>query len=132
MNKFQKQEAFTIKVPAHEQWQLAIRMGLSAAGALLGLSIDQVDDLRMVADEACDCLRYQGKKAETIKVCCYQKDAFVHVVFTATHEQETQNVAESNIEMVQAILETLTVETHLRQDQRGIWEIEIVLPLDIC
>ncbi len=33
-----------------------VRMALGGAGALMGLSIDLVDDLRTAADETCDFL----------------------------------------------------------------------------
>ena len=50
-----------LRVPGDRQYALAIRTALSGVAILKDLDADTLDDLRMAADEMCDCLLHQGR-----------------------------------------------------------------------
>lgn len=130
MKKVLRKTGMQLSVPANEKWQLVIRMALAGAGALLGLSIDVLDDLHMAADEACDCLLHQKHAIEQIDLYCYKADDQLHTIFTGKRTEQCQDIGQPDVDMVTAILETLSVAAHIKQDSCGIWEIEIILPID--
>ncbi len=130
MVKVLEHKGLQLKVPADENWQLVVRMALAGAGALLGLSVDLLDDLHLGADEACDCLLHQKQKIEALEVSCYRDGNKVHTVFTGKRTQECQNTKDTDVQIVEAILSTLTVGVDIKHDACGIWQIEVVLPIE--
>lgn len=119
-----------LMVPANENWLLVIRMALMGTGALLGLTVDMLDDLRSLADEACDCLLHQRRKMKTLKVYCYKENCFVHTVFSGERGEQEQDVAQPDVQIVNCILETLSIATKIEKDEHGVWKIEVVLPIE--
>ncbi len=131
MKEQYKKNGMDLRVPANEKWQLVVRMALGGAGALLGLNVDVLDDLRALADEACDCLMHQKQKLESLRILCYQQDDQLHAVFIGEREEsQVRQAAQLDIQMVNCILETLAVDTDVQQDEQGAWKIEVVLPIE--
>ena len=130
MRKVLEHKGLELKVPADESWQLVVRMALAGTGALLGLSVDLLDDLHLGADEACNCLLNQKQKIEALEISCYRKENKVYAIFTGKRTEECQNIAEADVEIVEAILSTITVGVDIKHDVCGIWQIEVVLPIE--
>lgn len=134
MENLKDKICFKLIIPAEEKWQTIGRMTLSAAGAILGMSIDQVDDLRMMADEAYECMINQPQKPDSIEMSCYEQEGFAHVAFAAKGGSCDKEMPQEyeDIEIVKAILDSLCTQSCIKQDgpNKGICEIRVKLPLN--
>ncbi len=125
-----KQEnCLTLTVPANPDWMMVVRMALGGAGALLGLGIDLVDDLRTAADETCDFLLHQPRKVQCINIVCSLKDEAVCTVFTCNFAGECQACEEVDLDVTRGILETLIPEVELEEDGVCVRTVTLTLPL---
>lgn len=116
-------------IPADPSWVLVVRMALGGAGALMGLSVDLLDDLRSAADEACDCLLHQPRRVQGISLHCSLEENVVHTIFTCQWDTESQAGEPCDVAMTKGILETLIPYVILKKDGIGIWEIDLKLPV---
>ncbi len=119
----------TLTVPADPNWMLVVRMALGGAGALMGLGIDLVDDLRTAADETCDFLLHQPRKVSLIKIVCSLQDEAVCTVFACEFAQECQTCEEVDLDVTRGILETLIPKVELEEDGVCIRSVSLTLPL---
>jgi len=124
-----QEHCLTLTVPADPNWMLVVRMALGGAGALMGLGIDLVDDLRTAADETCDFLLHQPRKVHCIKIVCSLKDEAVCTVFTCDFAQECQTCEEMDLDVTRGILETLIPKVELEEDGVCIRSVSLTLPL---
>ena len=127
--EYDESKAIRLTIPADASWVLAVRMALAGAGALMGLSVDLLDDLRSAADEACDCLLHQPRQIRSIDVLCRLEGGIVHTVFSCQWGSAAQDNAEWDIAVTKSILETLVPYVMLKTDGTGIWEIDLKLPV---
>lgn len=123
------ENCLTLTVPADPNWMLVVRMALGGAGALMGLGIDLVDDLRTAADETCDFLLHQPRKVSCIKIACSLKDEAVCTVFACDFAQECQTCEEVDLDVTRGILETLIPKVELEEDGVCIRSVSLTLPL---
>jgi anti-sigma regulatory factor (Ser/Thr protein kinase) len=125
-----KQEnCLTLTVPADPDWMLVVRMALGGAGALMGLGIDLVDDLRTAADETCDFLLHQPRKVQCINIACSLKNEAVCTVFTCDFNSECQALGEVDLDVTRGILETLIPIVELEEDGACVRTVSLTLPL---
>ncbi len=124
-----QEKCLTLTVPADPNWMLVVRMALGGAGALMGLNIDLVDDLRTAADETCDFLLHQPRKVRCIKIACSLKNEAVCTVFNCDFAQECQTCEEMDLDVTRGILETLIPEVELEEDGVCIRSVSLTLPL---
>ena len=128
-NPEQKDGAFLLSLPADMSYLLVARMALSGFGMLAGLDVDQVDDLRTVVDECCDCLLHQGKLPQKFsiaaKVCCGR----FCCSFTAEEREEAASADAQDYEVTRCILETLLPDVQLLCDEAGVYCIDVSMPL---
>jgi hypothetical protein len=125
-----KQEnCLTLTVPADPDWMLVVRMALGGAGALMGLGIDLVDDLRTAADETCDFLLHQPRKVQCIKIACSLNSDAVCTVFTCDFTGEFQSCGEVDLDVTRGILETLIPKVELEEDGVCVRTVSLTLPL---
>jgi hypothetical protein len=122
-------KCLTLTVPADSDWMLVVRMALGGAGALMGLGIDLVDDLRTAADEACDFLLHQPRKVDSIKIVCSLKNEAVCTVFTCDFAGECQSCEEVDMDVTRGILETLIPKVELEEDGVCVHTVTLTLPL---
>lgn len=119
----------TLTIPARREDVLVIRTALGGAGLLMGLDIDRLDDLRTAADEACDYLLNQDRKAVRLEMTCHMADRVMVTEFTALFSGDEQQTAQADREMAQAILETLIPQVTFETDDRGVYRIRLGLPV---
>ena len=125
-----KQEnCLSLTVPADPTWMLVVRMALGGAGALMGLNIDLVDDLRTAADETCDFLLHQPRKVSSIHIVCSLKDEAVCTVFACDFAQDCQTCEEVDLDVTRGILETLIPKVELEEEGVCIRSVALTLPL---
>lgn len=64
----------TLTIPADIRWTVALRSTLSAAGAIAGLSLETIDDMRLAVDEAFDLLIHQPRRLESVHLICHVEE----------------------------------------------------------
>ena len=109
---------------------LVARMTLSGMGALMGLDIDLIGDLRTASDECCDCLMHQSARAVAIRLeahCCERNR--LHVSFSGVWGDAPGDAAPLDLDVTRGILETLMPEVRILTDERGVCEIRFSMPL---
>lgn len=127
----QEQQCLTLSIPAEACWTLVVRMALGGAGALMGLDIDLMDDLRTAADETCDFLMHQPRRVKRIQMACHMEQNAVCTVFSCEWAQECQTCEEMDIEVTRGILETLIPQVELEADGVCIRSVSLKLPLPV-
>lgn len=115
-------------VPAHGEWILALRATLSAVGALAGLSLDMIDDLRIAADEAFDLLTHQPRKLDNVRMTCRATPSQLQVQLEGFRTHTTQQCVPADAETARLVIGTLVTEMHLEGDSCGIHSVCMSLP----
>lgn len=123
------ENAIELRVPGKREYALVIRTALGGAAILNNLDVDAMDDLRMAADEACDCLLHQGLAVTALVVTICDRGGRIHVAIEAELEGDGQGRGADDLAIVQAVLETLAPEVTLLTTPGGcIRRIELALP----
>lgn len=126
-----QEQLLALSIPADPRWVLVVRMALGGAGALMGLDIGLMDDLRTAADEACDFLLHQPRKAARIELVCRLHEKAVCTVFTCVWAAQCQTCEEMDIEVTRGILETLIPKVELEAEGVCIRSVALTLPLPV-
>lgn len=126
---FTHKDYLSLSIPADPDWMLVVRLALGGAGALMGLGIDLVDDLRTAADETCDFLLHQPRRVKSLHITCRLKDEAVCTVFVCDWAQECQSCEEMDLDVTRGILETLIPKVELEEDGVCIRSVSLTLPL---
>lgn len=115
-------------VPGRAEYALIIRTALGGVALLKDLGVDALDDLRMAADEACDCLLHQGRSAETLRLDVVDAGDRLMVRLSAEFAEENGEGGAA-LEISRAILETLMPEVAFSTLPCGcVDQIELTMP----
>ena len=93
-----------LRVPGDRQYALAIRTALGGVAILKDLDADTLDDLRMAADEMCDCLLHQGRTVD--------EGDYLKVAISACYG-EKKCPCEDETEITRAVLQTLASDVEM-------------------
>lgn len=117
-----------LTVPGNQAYGLVIRTALGGAAILKDLDVDTMDDLRMAADESCDCLLHQGVEVETLTVTIREEGAYLQVSIEAALKGDGIGNPEEAA-LMQAVLETLSPKVRLTTTPGGcIRRIDLAVP----
>lgn len=125
----EKPHEIMLNLPADQEYVLLARMALCGLGMIGGLDVGLIDDVRAAADECCDCLTHQGKKAERIEMRAWLDDQRMYCCFKAVRTDEAQDGEPSDFEVSRCVLETLMPDVTLEKDACGVGTIGFSLPL---
>lgn len=119
-----------LSVPGKQEYALVIRTALGGVAILKDLDVGTLDDLRMAADEACDCLLHQGLQVDSLNVAVTDEGARLAVTLSAMFHCDCDTLArETDTELSQAVLETLAPEVHFEKTAGGcVKSIRLMLP----
>ena len=118
-----------LRVPGEREYVLVIRTALGGVGVLKELNVDALDDLRMAADEACDCLLHQGRKVTSVMMKVYDAAKTLTVSLEAEFEGECREACEDITAISKAVLETLVPQVEMSQCSCGcIQRIDMTMP----
>jgi len=107
-----------LRVPGQQEYALVIRTALGGVAILKDLDVGTLDDLRMAADEACDCLLHQGLAVEAIDVCVQDCGGRLCVTLSAVFDEDAQAQEDAAV-ISQAVLETLAPEVLMEKTPGG-------------
>ena len=97
----------SLLVPGKQEYVLVIRTALGGVAVLKDLNVDMLDDLRMAADEACDCLLHQGRPVSALSLTVHGEGSDLTVSLEADFEGECREECEDFTAISKAVLETL-------------------------
>lgn len=119
----------SLRVPGKQEYVLVIRTALGGVAVLKDLNVDALDDLRMAADEACDCLLHQGRPVSAITLQVQDMGRSLTVSLEADFEGECREQCEDMTAISRAVLETLVPQVEMSQCDCGcIQRIDMLLP----
>ena len=125
----QTQQDITLRVPGEMAYALVIRTALGGVAILKDLSVDQMDDLRTAADEACDCLLHQGRGVGAVQVQVKDGGDTLTVSLEAEFVGSRQSDCSDRTAVSKAVLETLVPHVELVQADCGcIQRIDLTMP----
>lgn len=125
----QTQQNISLRVPGEMAYALVIRTALGGVAILKDLNVDQMDDLRTAADEACDCLLHQGRPVTAINVHVTDKGEKLTVSLEAEFSGCKEGDCADQTAISQAVLETLVPEVALKASECGcIQRIDLTMP----
>lgn len=120
-----------LTVPAEPEYGLVLRMALSAIGAINGLSLDMIDDLKTALDEAFDLLTHQLRLVESVKLRCIPEENELKICLSAQRAMTKQDCTPVDPEVAHLIIGTLATKVNLEGDQCGIHSVHFSLPVGV-
>ncbi|MDR1262160.1 MAG: hypothetical protein LBK46_01570 [Oscillospiraceae bacterium] len=134
--------AVELTIPAREDMLLIARMALSGVCVRCGFSLDDVEDARIAADEACYCLMHQRESVASLRMTCQWDDTRLSIAFDAIRERressapvaefdpaqsdESDQLGESDqAALARSILETLVTSAKLSVGAFGVYSIQM-------
>lgn len=103
-----------LTIPADNGLMLVIRLTAAGVIARAGITVDRMDDLKLAAEEACNCLMGQERKPEKLHLCFDIADKDVALFVEGLYEDETLSAeplkgdrTEDDLEIEKCILEAL-------------------------
>lgn len=119
----------SLRVPGKMEYALVIRTALGGVAVLKDLNVDMLDDLRIAADEACDCLLHQARRVESLQVNVHEGEKGLTVSLEAELVGDAQGECEDQTAISQAILETLVPQVELHTAPCGcVQRIDLTMP----
>lgn len=118
----------SLRIPGEMAYALVIRTALGGVAILKDLSVDQMDDLRAAADEACDCLLHQGCPVSAIQMNVTDQGTAMTVSLTAEFVGVPQGGSGEQAAISQAVLETLVPQVKLVAKDGCIGRIDLTMP----
>lgn len=125
----QNMAEISLRVPGERAYMLVIRTALGGVAVLKDLGVDALDDLRMAADEACDCLLHQGRPVSSVEVSVRDGGEKLTVTLEAEFSGEKAGDCTDLTAISQAVLETLIPQVNLISAPCGcVQRIDLTLP----
>ncbi|HHT15244.1 MAG: hypothetical protein ACOX6G_04075 [Christensenellales bacterium] len=121
--------ASTLTVPAEKKWSLVLRTTAAAAGALAGLSLDLIDDLRIAIDESFDLLTNQRLALESITMVCTPLENALSISLFGKRSKTGQDCKPLDPETSRLVIGSLVAEINLEGDGCGVHTVVMSLPL---
>lgn len=118
----------SLRIPGEMAYALVIRTALGGVAILKDLSVDQMDDLRAAADEACDCLLHQGCPVSAIQMNVTDRGAALTVSLRAEFAGVPGGGRDDQTAISKAVLETLVPQVELVAEAGCIGRIDLTMP----
>ncbi len=118
----------SLRIPGEMAYALVIRTALGGVAILKDLSVDQMDDLRAAADEACDCLLHQGCPVGAIQMNVTDQGTTLTVSLKAEFIGTPAGGGEEQTAISKAVLETLVPQVTLVAENGCIARIDLTMP----
>ena len=121
-------DTISVSFPAQKPYTLLLRMFIAGAAASYDLPVDMLEDLRMAAEEAYDCLLSGEIKEDTQLICdMHRTDDHCVTVYMRLSSRNGSPMQNQESELVYAILGTLMNDVMLFSDSKGIFGIRMML-----
>lgn len=118
-----------LTVPADNRWTLPLRTALSAVGAMAGLSLDMLDDLRIAIDEAFELISNQQRQLESVTMTCRLQNNELLVRLDGKRTCAACRCDPADPETAHLVIGTLVTDLHLEGDSCGIHSVCMAMPV---
>lgn len=108
-----------LRVPGKRAYVVILRTALGGAAFVSDLSVDDMDDLRTAADEACECLLHQGREVDYLEMRLMDHGNQVTLSLRAAFVGEKTALCDDQLAISKAVLETIVPEVKLSQSPCG-------------
>jgi len=121
-------DPISISFPAQKPYALLLRTFMAGAAATYDLPVDMLEDLRMAAEEAYDCL-LSGEVKEDTQLNCdvYRTEDHCVTVYMRLSGRSGAPMQNQESEIVYAILCTLMNDVMLFGDSKGVFGVRMML-----
>lgn len=108
-------------VPAERNMLLIVRMTTSGVVSRAGFTLDEMDDMKMAVDEACNLMMLQKLGCQALKFTYeYDEEAVTALVEGQDFAETSEVTADTNMqEVIRCILESMVDEVTLTQKSAG-------------
>lgn len=108
-------------VPAERNMLLIIRMTTSGVLSRAGLTLDEMDDVKMAVDEACNMLLLQNQTFVTLSISYGYNEEAVHITIGGEGGARCdEKKADANMqEVIRCILEAMVDEVEMTEQEDG-------------
>ncbi len=119
----------SLTVPGRSEYAIVLRTALGGVALVKDLGVDALDDLRMAADEACDCLLHQEKRVNSLRMEVTDNGSDLTVSLIAELGACDGVGCENNVDISRAILETLVPQVDFGTEPCGcVSRIDMTMP----
>ncbi len=119
----------TLFFPATQEHTLVARMTISAVGALCGLDVDLIGDLRTAADECCECLTHQPQGVRGLTMRVWHGEGRLSARFECEWSNQKTDFAPLELEITRGVLETLMPQVDIQTDEHGVCALAFSMPV---
>ena len=108
-------------VPAERNMLLIVRMTTSGVVSRAGFTLDEMDDMKMAVDEACNLMMLQKPGCQTLKFTYeYEEEAVTALIEGVDFEEAAGETSDTNMqEVIRCILESMVDEVTLTEKAAG-------------
>ena len=100
-------EPVELKVPAHKNSMLVIRLTAAGVIARAGLTVDRLDEVKMAVEEACTCLMEASEPPKCLKLTFTDAEDGLHIRVCGDCACGGESVEGDELNVVRCILESL-------------------------
>lgn len=122
-------EVLSLKVSAERSWAVVPRVALRAAGAITGLTAEELEELCMACDEAGETLRCQPQRASALCFDLTKSESEIILTLSAEFTDEKQEYSAPNEDIVEAVLLTCMAKAALTKEKGLITGIRMTTPV---
>lgn len=108
-----------LRIPGRREYVMVLRTALGGAAFVNNLSVEDMDDLRTAADEACECLLHQGRRVQALEMRLKDQGPTMTLSLGAEFCPGEGEPCDDQLEISRAVLETLVPEVRLYQHDSG-------------
>lgn len=115
----------TLSVPANADMMLIVRLTVAGVVARAGLTLDQMDSLKIAAEEACSCLISQTNPPKALHLRFECADSALCMNVTAQDDGQIGEADQSEMEIIEYILASLADEVAINVRDGWIQSVEL-------
>ena len=108
-------------IPAERNMLLVVRMTTSGVASRAGFTLDEMDDMKMAVDEACNLMMLQKPGCQTLRFTYeYDEESVTALIEGQEFEAVAEEAADTNMqEVIRCILESMVDEVTLTEKAVG-------------
>ncbi len=123
-----------LTLPADRSAMVIMRLTTAGVVSYMGMTLDALEDFKMAAEEACNCILMQQSAYAKINLTFEQIESGVRLQVEGSdgQSQVTQSMASSEVRIVRCILESMVDKVDIKINLSGIKSIAIEKELGEC
>lgn len=129
MPKTYLKEAVELKLAAHRDMMLVLRLTTAGVVARTALTVDRMDDVKMAVEEACSCLIGDEGTGRLVLRFTQEEDRLV--IRICGENLPEKRIPEEEIGVIRCILEALVEQVEMESEGETIHAFALRIALDM-